>query len=291
MMEHAIEVSHLQKKFHEFTLDDVSFVLPKGYIMGLVGKNGAGKTTIIKLILELLQKDHGSIQLFGEDRSDSIDCKQDIAVVFDELYFVDDWSIKDVESAISPFYTNWDTAMFHQCLKRFEVPMDKLVKELSKGMKMKLMLAVAFSHKAKLLILDEPTSGLDPVARDELLDMLLEFIEDEGNSVLFSTHITTDLEKVADYLTIVHNGRVFYTGNKDELFEKYCIVKGGLDALSKELESKCIGIQKGSTGFSALLDVLDMKYVSKDVVIEPTSIDDILIHVNVMEREGCYHDN
>lgn len=285
MSNNILEIKNLTKKFDSFKLDNVSFQLPTGYIMGLVGKNGAGKTTTIKLILELLEKDQGVIQVFGQDIIQHYDLKQDIAVVFDEVFFVEDWKISDVEAAISPFYTNWNSDIFHQYLTQFHLPIQQKVKELSRGMKMKLMLAVALSHQARLLILDEPTSGLDPVARDELLDILLHYIEDEQNSVLFSTHITSDLDKIADFLTILDNGKVFYTGYKDELFEKYCLVKGGRDDLNPDIEKYLIGIQKNSIGFTALLDVKNMKYMNTHMVVEEATIDDILIHINYMEGE------
>lgn len=291
MNENALEVCELQKRFKEFTLKDVSFALPKGYIMGLVGKNGAGKTTIINLMLELLHKEEGTITILGKDIKECIAIKQDISVVFDDVFFVDTWTLRDVEFAIAPFYHQWDSKKYHAYLKEFSLSPSKKVKELSKGMKMKLMLAVALSHNAKLLILDEPTSGLDPVARDELLDILLHYIEDENNSVLFSTHITSDLDKIADYLTIVDDGKVFYTGSKDELFEKYCMVRGGLDTLSPEIETKFIGIQKGHTGFSALIHMLDMKYVCKDMITEKATIDDILIHIHIANQGGNAYDN
>ena len=147
-------------------------------------------------------------------------------------------------------------------------------------MKMKLNLAVALSHQARLLILDEPTSGLDPVARDELLDILLEYIENENNSILFSTHITSDLDKIADYLTVMNDGKIFYTGVKDELFDKYCIVKGGIEDLTPNIEAKLIGIQKGKTGFTALLNVVNMKYISDSIIVEKATLDEILIHIN-----------
>lgn len=285
MSNNILEIKNLTKKFDSFKLDNVSFQLPTGYIMGLVGKNGAGKTTTIKLILELLEKDQGVIQVFGQDIIQHYDLKQDIAVVFDEVFFVEDWKISDVEAAISPFYTNWNSDIFHQYLTQFHLPIQQKIKELSRGMKMKLMLAVALSHQARLLILDEPTSGLDPVARDELLDILLHYIEDEQNSVLFSTHITSDLDKIADFLTILDNGKVFYTGFKDELFEKYCLVKGGRDDLNPDIEKYLIGIQKNSIGFTALLDVKNMKYMNTHMVVEEATIDDILIHINYIEGE------
>lgn len=279
MTEIALAIHNLKKTFDEFTLNDISLTLPTGYIMGLVGKNGAGKTTTINLILEVLQKDAGSIKIFNKN-ADDFDVKQDIAVVFDDVFFVDNWKVKDVESALSSFYKNWDTKVYHDYLKKFALSKSKRIKELSKGMKLKLMLAVSLSHKARLLILDEPTSGLDPIARDELLDILLHYIEDEKNSVLFSTHITTDLEKIADYITVLKNGKIFYSGEKDGLFEKYCMVKGELSSLNWEIEKHLIGISKGTFGFTALLAVEDMKILPPDIMSADATIDEILIHIN-----------
>lgn len=280
MNSNALEICNLTKTFYDFKLDDVSFTLPTGFIMGLVGKNGAGKTTIIKLIFDLLQRENGLIKIFGNDIENTYDFKQDVAVVFDDLFFVEDWKITDVENAVSSFYKKWDTATFQSYLDKFNLNRNKKIKECSKGMKLKLSLAVALSHQARLLILDEPTSGLDPVARDELLDILLEYIENENNSVLFSTHITSDLDKIADYLTIINNGKVFYTGMKDELFEKYCIVKGGVEDLTSEVEKRLIGLQKGKMGFSALLNIQDIKHVPDSIVVEKTTVDEILIHID-----------
>lgn len=280
MSEYALEIQDLTKKFDGFILDHISFRLPTGFIMGLVGKNGAGKTTTIKLLLELLQKDNGSIKILGIEADENFDIKQDIAVVFDDLFLVDDWKIADVEAAISPFYKSWESSAFHQYLGRFHLPLKKKVKDLSRGMKMKLMLAVALSHKARLLILDEPTSGLDPVARDELLDILMQYIENEQNSILFSTHITSDLDKIADYLTIMDVGKIFFTGSKDELFENYCLVKGNSDSLMPEIEEKLIGLQKSKVNFSALMNVKDMAILTSDMICESATIDDILIHIS-----------
>nr|WP_318686741.1 ABC transporter ATP-binding protein [uncultured Acetatifactor sp.] len=284
MSSNALEIRELTKTFCDFKLDGVSFSLPTGFIMGLVGKNGAGKTTTIKLIFDLLKKENGLIKIFGNDITNNYDFKQDIAVVFDDLYFIEDWKITDVEKAVSPFYKKWDTTTFQFYLDKFNLNRKKKIKECSKGMKLKISLAVALSHQARLLILDEPTSGLDPVARDELLDILLEYIENENNSVLFSTHITSDLDKIADYLTIINNGKVFYTGLKDELFEKYCIVKGGIEDLTPKLDKKLIGVRKGKTGFSALLNVTDMGYITDKIVVERAAVDEILIHIDRKEK-------
>lgn len=280
MNNNALEIYGLKKTFTDFELNKISFNLQKGFIMGLIGKNGAGKTTTIKLILNLLQKDGGIIKVFGHDISNRYDFKQDIAVVFDDLYFVEDWTIRDVEKSIAPFYDKWSTSEFKYNIARFNLNENKKIKDFSKGMKLKLSLAVALSHQAKLLILDEPTSGLDPVAREELLDILLEYIENENNSILFSTHITSDLDKIADYLTIMNNGKIFYTGSKDALFEKYCVVKGGIEDLTPNLEKRLIGLQKGNKVFSALLEMKDIKFISKQIITDNVTIDEILIHIN-----------
>ena len=221
-MDYAIKIQNLRKSYRDFTLNDVSFSLPEGQIMGFVGQNGAGKTTTIRLILNMIDRDGGEVKVFGFDNvRDEQRIKQDIGVVFDDIYFVDTWKVREVEKAVKPFYANWSAGVFGQYLRDFDLPAGKRVKELSRGMKMKLMLAVAMSHGAKLLILDEPTSGLDPVARDELLEILEKYISDGQKSILFSTHITSDLEKIADYITLIENGNIFYTGTKDDLLTLY----------------------------------------------------------------------
>lgn len=280
-MNKAIEVQNLCKEYRDFSLNNISFSLPMGYIMGFVGQNGAGKTTTIRLILNMTQRDSGAIKVFDRDNiQDEQSIKQDIAVVFDDIMFVDTWKVSEVEKTIRSFYRNWNSELFNQYLKSFRLPVDKKVKDLSRGMKMKLMLAVAMSHEAKLLILDEPTSGLDPVARDELLEILEKYIADGQKSILFSTHITADLEKIADYITLIHNGNMFYTGTKDDLLEHFCIVKGGLDDLTEELETKLMGLTRKSIGFSGLLRSEDLKYLSKECVTETPSIDEILVFIS-----------
>ncbi len=200
-MNNAIEVKNLRKNYKDFSLKDISFSSPTGYIMGFVGQNGAGKTTTIRLMLNMTDRAGGEISLLGMDNlRDEQRIKQDVGVVLDEIYFVNNWSVREVEQALKPFYDHWNRALYSQYTQQFRLPLDKKVKDLSRGMRMKLMLAVAMSHDAKLLILDEPTSGLDPVARDELLQILRDYI-DEEKSILFSTHNTTDLERIADYIT------------------------------------------------------------------------------------------
>jgi len=280
-MNMAIEITELRKEFKGFTLENVTFSLPTGYIMGFVGKNGAGKTTTIRLILNMLERSGGVVKIFGLDnRTDEQRIKQDTAVVFDDIFFVGTWSVSEVERAVRGFYRRWNTALFNEYLRRFELPADKKVNDLSRGMKMKLMLAVAMSHEAKILILDEPTSGLDPVARDELLDLLTEYISDGEKTILFSTHITADLEKVADYITLIDNGRIVYTGTKDDLLEGYFIVKGGPDDLSASLREKIIGVVMSRTGFSGLIAASETSHLSREYVLERPTIDDILVHIS-----------
>ena len=280
-MNNALEVQNLCKSYHDFTLDSVSFALPAGYIMGFVGKNGAGKTTAIRCILNMAKRESGEIKVFGLDNiRDEQAVKQEMAAVFDDIFFVDTWRVKEVETAIKYFYEKWDSRQYAEYLKRFDLSPNKRVKELSRGMKMKLMLAVSMSHGAKLLILDEPTSGLDPVAREELLNILKEYIADGENSVFFSTHITTDLERVADFITLIDHGKIFYTGTKDGLLEHFCIVKGGEPDLTDELKKKIIGLSVTSSGFKGMIRSDDTKGLPKDIITDSPSIDEILVHIS-----------
>ncbi len=276
-----MEIEGLSKAFRDFKLKEVTFSLPQGYIMGLVGKNGAGKTTTIRLLLNMIARDAGAVRVFGMDNiKDEQRIKQDIGVVFDEISFVDSWRVSDVERAVKGFYSRWSVQAYGRYLKSFGLPADKRVKELSRGMKLKLMLAVAMSHEAKLLILDEPTSGLDPVARDELLRILSAYISDGERTVLFSTHITTDLEKIADFITLIHDGAVFYTGTKDDLLEGYRIVKGGPGDLTDRLRENMIGLERNSVGFSGLIAATGLKNPPGGIIAEAPSIDDILLRIS-----------
>lgn len=280
-MSNAIEIKNVTKRFKEFTLNDVSFELPKGYIMGFIGPNGAGKTTTIKLILNMLKRDSGAIKVLGLDNiDDESKVKEEVAVVFDQPYYIDEWNLNDVEKAVGMFYKKWDSKVFDSYLKRFGLSRSKKVKDLSRGMKMKLMIAVAFSHNAKVLILDEPTGGLDPVARDEFIDLLGEYIQDGERSVIFSTHITSDLEKIADYITFIRKGKIIYTGTKDELLEKYCIIKGGNDDIMLSDKKNIIGLREHSTGFEGLIDVENLRGFSNHVITEKATLDDIVVYMN-----------
>jgi len=280
MMSNALEVHNLQKTYGDFTLNNVSFTLPSGNIMGFVGQNGAGKTTTIRLILNMAVREGGEIQIFGLDNvRDELAVKQELAAVFDEIFFVDTWRVREVEKVLKGFYSQWDGKLYAEYLKKFSLPPGKRVKELSRGMKMKLMLAVAMCHGAKLLILDEPTSGLDPVARNELLDVLRDYIADGEKSVFFSTHITSDLERIADFITLIDHGRIFYTGSKDGLLEHFYIIKGGKTDLAEPLKSKMIGVTQTAAGFSGMIRASDANDLPGGVTAEPPGIDEILVFI------------
>jgi ABC-2 type transport system ATP-binding protein len=284
-MNNAIEVKNLRKEYKDFTLNDISFSLPTGYIMGFVGQNGAGKTTTIRLMLNMANRVGGEIKLLGMDNlRDEQRIKQDVGVVLDEIYFVNNWAVREVERALKPFYVNWNSAVFSQYAQQFRLPVNKKVKDLSRGMRLKLMLAVAMSHEAKLLILDEPTSGLDPVARDELLQILGDYI-DEEKSILLSTHNTTDVERIADYITLIDNGNIFYSGTKDDLIDSYRVVKGGLNDLLDPFREKIIGLTKNNTGFSGLIRASEGKYLPGEIVTAPPSIDEILVAISKRESK------
>ena len=285
---YALEVQRLCKTYGDFKLDSVSFTLPAGYIMGFVGQNGAGKTTTIRCILNMATRESGEIKIFGLDNiRDELAVKQELAAVFDEIFFVDTWRVREVEKAIRGFYIRWDSRLYSEYLRKFELPHDKKVKDLSRGMKMKLMLSVAMSHSAKLLLLDEPTSGLDPVARDELLEILREYIADGEKSVFFSTHITSDLERIADYITLIDHGRIFYTGTKDGLLEHFRIVKGGGSDLTADLKRKVIGLSVTGTGFNGMMLTSDVKDLPGSIITEAPQIDEILVHIS---KGGTHHE-
>ncbi|MDF7640928.1 ABC transporter ATP-binding protein [Bifidobacterium sp. ESL0784] len=281
----ALSVTDVKKSYGSgFSLGPVTFDLPMGYIMGLIGPNGAGKSTLIKLILNMIHRDAGSISVLGLDnRADEVKVKEQLGVVFDTSYFSTYWTVKMAGQVTATMYDTWNQALFEQYLDRFGLEMKKVVKDLSRGMQMKLMIAAALSHGAKLLILDEPTSGLDVLARDELMDILQRYVEDGQHSVLFSTHITSDLERAADFITYITQGQLYYTGPKDEFEDSFRVVKGSLDQAAG-IEPYVVGLRRFSTGFEALVhrEVVD-KIIGEtpELMSEPVSIDDIIRLTNV----------
>ena len=288
----ALAVTGVTKHYDSgFVLDDVTFDLPKGYIMGLIGPNGAGKSTLIKLILNMIRRDHGSIQVLGLDNIiDEEAVKERLGVVFDSSYLYEQWKVSKVERIVAPLYPAWNGDRYRRYLDDFGLGGaqngKKKIKDLSRGMQMKLMLAIALSYDAKLLILDEPTSGLDVLARDELMDMLHAYIEDGEHSVLFSTHITVDLERAADFIAYITGGRLYYTGPKDEFEESFRIVKGRPGELAQLPAGVVLGSHTYQTGFDALVRSDSLGIVSAavaDIVVEPASIDDIIRLTNVRD--------
>ena len=291
-MENILEITELNKSYEGFSLKDVSFSLPKGYIMGFVGQNGSGKTTTIRSVLNMAKIDSGKISVFGMDSiRDTIAIKERLGVVFDSLYLANHLNVKQVQDQLKPFYKDWNSDEFLRRIKEFDLPDNKKIGTFSKGMKMKLMIAVALSHNAELIILDEPTSGLDPVARDELLDILAEYMEDENRGVLFSTHITADVERIADYVTILHNGRVWFTGTKDDLCESYAVIKGAKEDIPSDVREKCIGFHKYRNGFDALIKSEDLDQVPRSIEIEKASIDEILVYIAKEDKSERHSEN
>ena len=253
-MTNSIEVRGLCKRYPEFQLEQVDLTLPGGAILGLIGENGAGKSTTIKCILNLIRRDAGEVRLLGRDNGqDERVVKQDVGVVLDECFFHDELRAGDVARVLRPVYRNWDDALFTSYVKRFGLSEKKRVKEYSRGMKMKLSLAAALAHRPRLLILDEATAGLYPVVRDEILDEFQGFIEDEEHAILISSHITSDLEKIADYITYIHQGRVVLSDSKDAILEHYAKL-GCTQAQLRDIQpGDLVRVRKGSFGCEALV--------------------------------------
>ena len=277
--EYAIEVNNLTKKYDGFTLDNVSFKVPKGSIMGFIGQNGAGKSTTINAILNIVKRDEGEIKLFGLDNlKNETEVKENLAAVFDELPFNEDLNAKILSKVMSDIYKNWDEKVFFNYLDLFSLPSKKAFKKFSKGMKMKLQIAVALSHHAKLLIMDEATTGLDPVVRNEILDIFMEYLQDENNTIFMSTHITSDLEKIADMVTFIDEGKIILSGYKDEILDNYGIIKCGKAEFESVDSADYIGIRHTDYGVEML--VADRHKAAEkytDMVVDKTTLDEIMV--------------
>lgn len=282
MENNILQIKNLTKKFDSFTLDDISLSLPKGSVMGFVGENGAGKTTTIKLILNELKKDAGSIKVFGLDSvRDEIAIKEDIGVVFSENHFNENFDPEQIGKLMSLAYKRWDMAVYKDYLKKFSLDKFKKIKDLSRGSKMRLAIAVALSHDAKLLLLDEATSGLDPVVRNEILDIFYDFIMDGERSIFLSSHITSDLEKIADYITFIKDGKIVLSESKEVLYGKFGILRCRREDVEKVGREYISGIRHGS--FSTEVLVNDKNAVRKsgeNLVIDNANIEDIMTYMN-----------
>ncbi|NCB41413.1 MAG: ABC transporter ATP-binding protein [Clostridia bacterium] len=281
-MEKILEVVDLEKKYDNFKLDKISFDVLKGYIMGYIGPNGAGKTTTIKAVLDIIPYDGGHIKLFGQKPAGANQkVKERIGFVLGETAFYEFLSAKDMAQIISKFYTMWDWQIFNRTMKDFDLNPKQKIESYSKGMKVKYMIACAISHDAELFILDEPTSGLDPVFRSELMEVFQALIADGERSILFSTHITSDLESIADYITFINKGKLVFSNEKDIVLDSYSVIKGRKDQRHKILETqKTQGIIDSNMGFTALINQRDWfaQQFGNDLLIERATLEDIMIH-------------
>lgn len=278
-MKNIIELNQVSKKYPTFQLANIDFSVPAGSIVGLLGENGAGKTTLIKLILSLLQKDSGTIQIFAHDISEEKNLpKEKIGVVLDNSFFSETLNAHQIESILKELYQkNWDTKLYHQYLQRFQIPEKQKIKTFSKGMKKKLEIATALAHHPNLLILDEATSGLDPVVRSEILDIFQEFIANEENSILISTHITSDLEHIADYIAVLHKGKMLLKEEKDTLQENYGILKCSAEDFEKiKKEKSILRYRKMPYSYEVLVNDKKM-WKRKEYVVDKPSLDDLMV--------------
>ena len=278
-MNDSLEVKNLCKKYNEFELKNINLKLPKGMIMGLIGENGAGKTTTIKAILNLINTDNGEIKIFGLNiKENEKKIKEDIGVVLDDSFLSEYLNPTDINKIMKKIYQNWDEKLYFKYLEDFKLPKNKISKEFSSGMKMKLKIAVALSHHPKLLILDEPTSGLDPVARSEILDIFQDFIQNEENSIFVSSHITSDLEHIADYITFINEGKIVLSKTRDELLEMYGIVKCSKSEFEKIDKNDYVKFKINRYEYDVLVEdksKFKRKYDFK--IIDKPTLDDIML--------------
>lgn len=281
-MKNAMEIKKLKKKYdNNFELGEINLEIPSGYIIGLIGENGAGKTTLIKSILNIINKDSGEIKTFNKDNKKYESyIKEDIGVVLDGMFFPEILTSNDINTIMKDTYKEWNKELFYKYLNDFKIPNNKKIKDLSKGMRKKLEIGTALSHKPKLLILDEPTSGLDPVVRDDILDIFLDFIKDEEHTILLSTHITSDLEHIADKIIFLDNGKVILNENKDELLDNYGVLKCDKDSFDKISKDDIISYKKNKYNYEVLIkDKNKMKKKYKDSVIDKITLEELMILV------------
>ncbi|MBO4844988.1 MAG: ABC transporter ATP-binding protein [Lachnospiraceae bacterium] len=292
---YVIELKNVKKDYGDFVLDNVSFCVPTGSVCGFIGQNGAGKTTTIQIILDAIKRDGGEVYVFGKNIDDGMAAlKEDIGVVFDEMGFHDFLTPKQINTVMKNIYQNWDENAFFDYLKKFSLPSKKECGKFSRGMRMKLQIATAMSHKAKLLIMDEPTSGLDPIVRNEIIQIFREFVIEEDHSILLSSHITTDLEKIADEVVFIDAGKIVLSGNKDEIIEKHGILRCKKDEVKEISKSLIVDVDVSSMGAEILVN--DKKAASKlypGMVTDEAGLEQIMIHyvnsskaISISENSG-----
>lgn len=280
-MTNKIVMENVKKEYKNFQLGEISISIPKGYITGFIGRNGQGKTTMIRSILSFINFE-GNILIDGKDNLD-LDFLQKTGIVMDEQFLAKDWTISLVNQAMEVGYEEWNSKQFFNFIKSFDIPLKSKVRELSRGMKIKLMLSIALSHNADLLILDEPTSGLDPSTRDEFVDIIQKYMENEENTVLFSTHITQDLEAIADYIIFIDDGKLIQFAPMEEFINSYKIIKGSLDDLERISKNNLLGYKKSSIGFEALISKTLEDRIPSYITTESANIEKIMV---LYRREG-----
>ncbi|WP_100399050.1 ABC transporter ATP-binding protein [Bacillus sp. FJAT-44742] len=281
-MEYVVELERVTKDLNGFSVKNIDLQVKKGFVTGFIGENGSGKSTTIKMMMNLLKPDAGEVRVFGLDyKTHEKAIKERIGFVYDGNVFFEGLNLKDIKQIVGPAYKQWDDHLFNQYVKQFDLPLNKAIKTFSKGMQMKASLAIALSHHAELIIMDEPTAGLDPIFRRELLDLLQELMIDGNRTIFFSTHITTDLNRIADYIAFINKGELMFNHSIHDVAENYALVKGGIDLLDRDTESDFIHVHRAPTGFEALTDNIQaVKNTFRDsVVIEQASLEDIMYYM------------
>ena len=278
-MKNVIEIKDLKKNYPDFSLTIDELKIPSGVVIGLIGENGAGKTTFIKSILNIIKKDSGTIKIFNKDLEEQeLDIKKDIGVVLDNSFLPENLNSKDINSIMKCIYENWDTELFYKYLKEFKIKDNQILRTMSKGMRKKVEIATSLSHHPKLLILDEATGGLDPIARNEVLDMFLDFIQDEEHTVILSTHITSDLEHIADYIIFINNGEIVLEKERNEIIDNYGILKCDIDAFDSIDKKDIVRYKKNKYNYEILVDdKASCKKKYKNYVIDNITLEELML--------------
>lgn len=285
-MNNVVDLKNITKAFNDFSIKNMDLQVKKGFVTGFIGANGAGKSSTIKMLMNLLRPDSGEVKLFGLDYpTHEKAIKERIGFVYDGNIFFEGLNLKDIKRIVAPAYKHWNDTLFYQYAEQFELPLHKSIKKFSKGMQMKASLALALSHHAELIIMDEPTVGLDPIFRRDLLELLQELMLDGERTVFFSTHITTDLDRIADYIAFIQNGELIFNQSIHDVVENYALVKGRLDLLDRDTEKPFVHVSRATTGFAALTDRIEsVKNIFGDsVIIEQASLEDIMYYLKGRE--------